>query len=230
MSDPETAKAVDNLALHVYRHIRRMMINYEVVPGQRLIFSDLAKRLNVSRTPVNSALAMLAKEGFLDFVPNQGYTVHRISREEAESLYEILRIINEGAIARAIRKMTPEKLTLLEDKRDRCENAVCRKVNREQFLLDQDFHAAIIAASEIRGLDTYFRDVYQQIYLRISLEGLASGRAQSVIEEHRAIYAAIRNQDVQDAKTKLLDHLDAAKSYIFSRLFPSESSNFRPVD
>ena len=213
-------KPADNLALKVYRHIREMMINYEIVPGQRLIFSDLAKRLNVSRTPVNSALTMLAKEGFLDFVPHQGYTVHRINRKEAESLYEILRIINEGAIGRVIRKLTPSKLEGLEDRKRSCEDAVAKQISREQFLLDQAFHAYIIEASEIRGLAAYFKDIYQQIYLRVSLEGLASSRALRVVEEHQAIFDAIRNQDVSAAKSRLLEHLDAAKHYIFSRLFP----------
>ena len=65
------------------------MFNYDIVPGQRLVFADLAKELNVSRTPVNNALSILAKEGYLDFVPNQGYSVHKLTLEEAKGLYEI---------------------------------------------------------------------------------------------------------------------------------------------
>ena len=42
-------KAIPNnekgLTQMVYREIKEMMLNYEMVPGQRLIFSDLAKRM-----------------------------------------------------------------------------------------------------------------------------------------------------------------------------------------
>ena len=92
-----------NLTQMVYRKIKEMMVNYEVVPGQRLIFSDLANRLGVSRTPVNNALSILANEGFLDLIPHQGYTVHEITKEEAGSLYEIREIIELGSVGKAIR-------------------------------------------------------------------------------------------------------------------------------
>jgi DNA-binding GntR family transcriptional regulator len=219
LHDKQTNKNSENLALRVYHRIREMMISYEIVPGQRLIFSDLAKRLGVSRTPVNSALTMLTKEGFLDFIPHQGYTVHRINQREAESLYEILRIITEGAIGRSIRRLDSEKVRLLEEKKDSCERAVSELTNREQYLLDQEFHAYIIEIAQIQGLSDYFRDIYQQIYLRVSLEGLRSGRAKAVVYEHQCIMNAIRDQNVAEAKHCLLLHLEAAKNYIFSRLF-----------
>ena len=113
-----------SLTQMVYRKIKEMMLNYEIVPGQRLIFSDLAKRMGVSRTPVNNALSILANEGFLDLIPHQGYTVHQITKDEAESLYEIREIIELGALGRAVRALTPEKLAELEEKKRLYENAV----------------------------------------------------------------------------------------------------------
>ena len=94
-----------NLTQMVYEKIKEMMVHYEIIPGQRLIFVDLAKRLGVSRTPVNHALSILSNEGFLDFVPNQGYRVHQITEKEAESLYEIMEIIELGSIGKAIEKL-----------------------------------------------------------------------------------------------------------------------------
>jgi DNA-binding GntR family transcriptional regulator len=37
-----------SLTQMVYRKIKEMMLSYEIVPGQRLIFSDLAKRIGES--------------------------------------------------------------------------------------------------------------------------------------------------------------------------------------
>jgi len=60
-------KGQKNLTLAAYDNIKDMMFNYDIVPGQRLVFVDLAKQLGVSRTPVNNALSILAKEGYLDY-------------------------------------------------------------------------------------------------------------------------------------------------------------------
>ncbi|KAB2840081.1 GntR family transcriptional regulator, partial [bacterium] len=89
-------KKYSNLTLKVYHRIIELMLNYEIVPGQRLVFIDLAKQLGVSRTPVNNALSILAQEGYLDFVPNQGYSVHKLTRKEAENLYEFREVLEVG--------------------------------------------------------------------------------------------------------------------------------------
>ena len=47
-----------NLTQMVYHRIKEMMSNYEIIPGQRLVFVDLANQLGVSRTPVNNALSI----------------------------------------------------------------------------------------------------------------------------------------------------------------------------
>ncbi len=215
--------AEDNLTIRVYRNIRDMMLNYEIVPGQRLIFADLARRLRVSRTPVNNALSLLAKEGFLDFTPNQGYTVHRVTRQEAESLYEMLKIITVGAIGRTIQQLTPAKLTTLHACKQAYQDAVKTEGIRKRFLLDQEYHATIIRISGIHGLDDCFRDIYQQIYLRLSIESLETSRARAVLQEHQQIYDAIALGDVAETRKLVEDHLDAGMQYIVATHFNANS-------
>jgi DNA-binding GntR family transcriptional regulator len=208
-----------NLTQMVYRKIKEMMLNYDIVPGQRLIFSDLAKRMGVSRTPVNSALGILANEGFLDLIPHQGYSVHQITKEEAESLYEIREIIELGALGKAIRALTPKKLGELEEKKRLYENAVVDQVSRGRFTLDQEFHACLVEMSDNLYLADYFREVYQRIFLRHRIEGLRADRAQKVVSEHDEIFEAVSLRDIERAKESIKSHIKAGKEYIFSIIF-----------
>jgi len=41
-------RADENLTHIAYRKIKEMMLNYDIIPGQRLLFVHLAKRLGVS--------------------------------------------------------------------------------------------------------------------------------------------------------------------------------------
>ena len=208
-----------NLTQMVYRRVKEMMLNYEIVPGQRLIFTDLANQLGVSRTPVNNALSILANEGFLDFIPNQGYSVHEITKDEAESLYEIREIIEIGSIGQAIRKLTPEKVERLERQKRLYENAVVEQVSRGRFTLDQEFHACYVQMSENLYLADYFREVYQRIFLRHRIEGLRADRARKVVSEHHEIFEAISLRDVEWVKESIKSHIKAGKDYIFSVIF-----------
>ena len=208
-----------NLNNKVYQQIKQMMINYDLIPGQRLIFTDLADKLGVSRTPVNNALSILAKEGFLDFVPNQGYTVHQITHEEADALYEIREILELGAVDRMIAGLTPEKLKILERKEKSFNQAVAENVRRGRFLLDQDFHAFIVEMSGNAYLAEYFREVYQRIFLRHRIGPLRGDRSVKVPAEHHEIFEAIRQRDADKAKKAISEHIRSGKEYIYSFIF-----------
>jgi DNA-binding GntR family transcriptional regulator len=208
-----------NLNNVVYQKIKQMMLNYELIPGQRLIFADLAEKMGVSRTPVNNALSLLAKEGFLDFTPNQGYTVHQITKEEADSLYEVREILELGALEIAIQKLTPKKLKDLEKKETLFKQAVDEKVSRGRFTLDQEFHAYIVDMSENLYLAEYFREVYQRIFLRHRISALRGDRAVQVPKEHHEIVDAIRSRDVERAKSLIAEHIRSGKEYLYSFIF-----------
>lgn len=214
-----TVKPDENLYQMAYRKIKEMMTNYDIVPGQRLVFIDLAKRLGVSRTPVNTALSILANEGFLDFVPDHGYRVHQITPEEGNALYEIREIIELGAIGTAVRKLTSEKLDLLRKQKSLYEKAIFEQVSRGRFTLDQEFHACYVQMAENPYLTNYFREVYQRIFLRHRMEGLRAGRAKEVVLEHNEIYKAISLKDIERTKKLIKHHLKAGKEYIFSSIF-----------
>jgi GntR family transcriptional regulator, vanillate catabolism transcriptional regulator len=208
-----------NLNNVVYQKIKQMMLNYELIPGQRLIFADLAEKMGVSRTPVNNALSLLAKEGFLDFTPNQGYTVHQITKEEADSLYEVREILELGALEIAIKRLTPKKMKDLEKRETLFKQAVDEKVSRGRFTLDQEFHAYIVEMSENLYLAEYFREVYQRIFLRHRISPLRGDRAVQVPREHHEIVDAIRSRDVERAKGLVSEHIRSGKEYLYSFIF-----------
>jgi DNA-binding GntR family transcriptional regulator len=206
-----------SLTQMAYRKIKDMMFSYEIIPGQRLVFVDLAKKIGVSRTPVNHALSILANEGFLDFIPHQGYAVHELTQEEAGALYQVREIIELGAIELAIRKMTPEKLETLRQKEQViAEKLTADHVTRRNFILDQEFHLCYIDMAGNTYLTGCFREVYQRIFLRHRLEGLSIARNQQVVSEHNEILKAISQKDVRKAKELIKKHIRAAEKSIFS--------------
>jgi DNA-binding GntR family transcriptional regulator len=208
-----------NLTQMAYRKFKEMMFNYDIVPGQRLIFVDFAERLGVSRTPINNALHILSSEGFLDFIPNQGYKVHEITREEATHLYEIRELIELGAIEIAVKKLTTEKMRVLEKQRRLYEKSVLEQITRGRFTLDQEFHACYVQMAENPYLTDYFREVYQRIFLRHRIEGLPVGRPKEVVLEHKEIFTAINMKDVKRIRELIKHHIKAGKDYIFSAIF-----------
>lgn len=217
-------KGQKNLTLAVYDRIKEMMFNYDIVPGQRLVFVDLAEQLGVSRTPVNNALSILAKEGYLDFVPNQGYAVHKLTEDEAECLYEIREIMELGTIGKAIRKMTEQSFEILKQRKIDYEDAITDRVHRKLFILDTEFHAAIIEMIGNTYLVERYRDICQRIFLRHRTEDLRVERIKEIVDEHKALYEAVRIRDVDRAKLLVKSHNKNAKENLFKIIFQKEKA------
>lgn len=218
-------KKQKNLTLAVYYRIREMMLNYEIVPGQRLVFVDLAEQLGVSRTPVNNALSILAKEGYLDFVPNQGYSVHRLTQEEAEALYEIREILEVGTIGKAIRKMSDRDLKVFKQRKLDYANAITDRVHRKLFILDTEFHAGLIEMTGNTIIAGKYRDICQKIFLRHRTEDLRIERIRQIVEEHERIFEAVRLKDVARTKELIKDHNINARKNLFSIIFQHEQAS-----
>jgi len=215
-------KKYSNLTLKVYNQIIELMLHYEIVPGQRLVFIDLAKQLGVSRTPVNNALSILAQEGYLDFVPNQGYSVHKLTLKEAENLFEIRETLEVGFLGKAIRDMTDKKIANVKKRKLEYEKAISGHVNRKLFILDTQFHAAIIDMAENDILSAQYRDICQKIFLRFRTEDLRMNRILDIKEEHNDLYEAIRIKDVERSKELVKMHHAHAQKSLFPIIFPSK--------
>ncbi len=215
-------KKYSNLTLKVYRRIIELMLNYEIVPGQRLVFIDLAKQLGVSRTPVNNALSILAQEGYLDFIPNQGYSVHKLTHQEAVFLFEIREVLEVGFIGKAIRKMDADRLKGLKKRKSDYEKAISNHVDRKLFILDTEFHAGILDMVDNDILSARYRDICQKIFLRFRTEDLRLNRIMDIKVEHNDIFEAICLKDVERSKELVKLHHKSSQQNLFPIIFPSE--------
>jgi len=60
----DSPKRGDSLTL-AFQRLREMIVSGQLSPGSRIIESELAERLGVSRTPVRGALQLLQREGLV---------------------------------------------------------------------------------------------------------------------------------------------------------------------
>ena len=201
-----------------------MMINYDIIPGQRLTFADLAQQLGVSRTPVNNALSILAKEGYLDFVPNQGYSVHKLTKDEAESLYEIREILEVGTVEKAIAQITDDKISTLEKRMQDYESAISDHVHRKLFLLDTEFHSGLIEMVGNKFLTERYQDICLRIVLRFRTEDLRMERISDIIHEHQELIEAVRGRQVDQLRHLIQNHNHNAKENLFAIIFRNDSA------
>ncbi|MGZ8202264.1 MAG: GntR family transcriptional regulator, partial [Burkholderiales bacterium] len=136
------ARAADSAA-QIYEHVKTMAMTFEIRPGERVNEVEIARSLNVSRTPLREALNRLLMEGFLTRAPNRGFIGRPLDAKQVFDLYELRRALEGSIVAIACERATDEELLELERfvkaSKDRPEDT-----NASALLaLDEQFHERI---------------------------------------------------------------------------------------
>jgi DNA-binding GntR family transcriptional regulator len=108
-SDRSTIAGAPDRSSQVYRQLRELIVRGRLAPGSRIIESDVAERLQVSRTPVRAALQRLRQEGYVHAATTGRQlrlSIAPLTREDARELFGIVGEI-EGLGARWAAALEP---------------------------------------------------------------------------------------------------------------------------
>ncbi|MES3033731.1 MAG: GntR family transcriptional regulator [Gemmatimonadota bacterium] len=193
----------------VYHALRELIVRGQLAPGARIVESDVATRLHVSRTPVRGALQRLQQEGYIVDSPSLQQsrpTVAPMTREDAMELFSIVAEI-EGLAARYAAHLATvardRLVTELTTINSRLGKAAAAKAPRHDLLyeLDERFHRAYVTAAagpRLRALHDAVKpqaERYERLYVSLLSRGLAPS-----VKEHDAITRAIRSGDADGAQ------------------------------
>lgn len=177
-------------------------------PGDRLVESELAERLGVSRTPVREALQRLETQAMLTR-DGRSLIVATLDHNQLAELYAV-RSELEGLAARlAARHATPEEMRVLQSMvaEDR---ALLGGDPRALSRANKRFHKQIHLASHNRFLVQQLDLVHRSMALMANTSFAAEGRDEVALAEHDQIVAAIAAGDGEAADQALRTHISRA--------------------
>jgi len=183
------------------------IINGGFLPGEQLDIASLAERFQVSRTPVREAVQQLSTSGLVTVVPKRGTFVAQVSLAQLIEMFEVMAEI-EGMCGRlAARRIEAAELSALERALRGCEEAATAGRADEYYYENATFHALIYAASHNRFLAAEAQRLCGRLkpYRRLQLR--VSDRIRRSLEEHWAIFEAIRAGNGDDAERLLRGHV-----------------------
>ena len=99
----------------VARHVRRLVFDGRLQPGQRLPQDDIARAVGVSRIPVREAIIALEREGWLRVEPHRGTFVNALDDRAITDRFALYGRFFGFAARRAIGRMSAADLEELTD-------------------------------------------------------------------------------------------------------------------
>ncbi|HEU0053089.1 MAG TPA: GntR family transcriptional regulator, partial [Longimicrobium sp.] len=194
---------------HVYQQLRGLIVRGQLAPGTRVVETEVAEKLGVSRTPVREGLRRLEQEGYLLADPlahQQRLTVAPLTRQDVRELLNIVGTLEGLAAYGASERPTAERTELCRALRDA--NAAFRRAAEARgndqnhvYDLDEAFHRALVEAGAGARLRTLHEAVKPQAerYIRMYIS-LLLGDVKPSVDEHGAIITAIRKGDAEAAQ------------------------------
>ncbi|MGQ0567258.1 MAG: GntR family transcriptional regulator [Gemmobacter sp.] len=178
------------------------------LPGDRLVESELAERLGVSRTPVREALQRLETQAMLTR-DGRSLIVASLDHNQLAELYAV-RTELEGLAARlAARHATDEELRVLRAMVDD-DMVLVGGDPRALARANKRFHHQIHLASHNRFLVQQLDLVQRSMALMANTTFAAEGRDVAGLAEHDAIVQAISARDADAACQALRTHISRA--------------------
>lgn len=177
------------------QQIRQMILQGDLLPGQKVHQGELAEALEMSRIPVREALSTLQAEGLLVHRPNTGFSVVRFSRDDLHEIYLMRRLL-ETELLRSI-DLSEVDADALEEIDDRLSVTSAEEQPDEYHQTNTEFHFALFDHSPLQLVR---REVAQLWYKSAFYRSLYFNEAAApqVHDDHRAIVAAVRSNDLEE--------------------------------
>jgi GntR family transcriptional regulator of gluconate operon len=209
--------------------LRKRIIGGGFTSGQRLVETQLAKQLQISRGPIREALKQLAAEGLVREEPRRGTFVTAPTGKDVRDVYDLRAAIEPRAARLLIRHQDPQALEELRRALGRLQAAVRRSDLRELVRSDFEFHETLCRVSGNNRLHAVF--VHNASVLRVLIqleEGQFYRSFREVEQQHRELLASIEASDETKAEELIVRHLEDARDRLLSYLADTAVPAIRP--
>ncbi|MEM6387977.1 MAG: GntR family transcriptional regulator [Pseudomonadota bacterium] len=179
-----------------------------VKPGDRLVESQIAKRMGISQSPVREALRDLVAMRFVEVAPHKGARVRALDKREVIEVYPVRASLEELAGHLAAERAA-QRVDDLERAVEKMGKAFKDKDARTMAHWDVNFHRTIIEASENRTLIETWNSLMIEARTFLTLKQLMVLKPDlDLTPWHRPIVEAIRGGDAERCGFEMRKHVE----------------------
>ncbi len=192
-----------------YEALKAQILSGELSPGTFLSERTLAARLNMSKTPVRTALERLEMERFIAISPQQGIVVRGLTLTEINDHYDLRIALETFVASRLAGRLTAEQDAALTANLSAMARAAADRDKPRFMTLDTEFHLLLCESLENREIVRVMehqRDKFMRVIM--PLIERHGERVNDTLAEHAGILEAVRQGDGREAAARIAQHLN----------------------
>jgi len=180
-----------------------------ILPGDRIIETELAAQLGVSRVPVREALRVLESQGIVVNEPYKGIRLTPVTAERIDQLIEVRVALETTAATRAIRlghnqaaNLDALRAIVLEMEAMAAKNDVFGFATA-----DTSFHRTFCSFADNAVLSDMWEMLARQMTIIFGLSALGKPM-RDIVDEHHTLIAVFQSGKTSAIATAISDHID----------------------
>ena len=201
-----------------YEVLKHAIITGEIPAGERIVETDYAERLHISRTPLREALRKLERDGLVEYVLRRGVVVRAFTISDVDEIYTIRNSLEMLTLPAIIAKATADDIASLREKLNAMDKLMQQGDIDTLSPLTRAFHAQFteICAQKrilrvIESQDEYIRR-FSAMAIRQE-DRLAMAHA-----EHYQMVDLVEKRDLPSLQTLVFQHIERSKENCLAAL------------
>lgn len=202
----------------IYNQLKKAIVYGDLSPGERLFESELAKKLNVSRTPIREAFRQLQMEGYITVLANKGACVSKLPSGEIEDIYNIISLLEGYAAELAAKRVKGPELNKLNSIRRKLVFYASKKRYRDYVEENTKFHHFITVLSHNNSLAKTITELRARIYRYRLTSVTIPGYLEKYASDHAKIITAMKKNDAVRSRKYMQEHVNFVKKVLVNFL------------
>lgn len=191
----------------IYDELKRMIMDFEIVPGARFTETQIAEHFKVSRTPVRAALQRLELEGQLVIKPKQGCFVRSIDLLQVSHYYDVRVALEIMSVREAMAQGDRAAIEALAYKWDPAHKRLGEEISEALKQEEEQFHIELARASRNEVLVSYLDDINNHIRAVRRLGWPDQVSVDDTYKEHFLICQLMLEGRAEDAVAEMINHI-----------------------
>lgn len=195
-----------SLASVVYHEIEKMILEGDLVGGDRINEKALAEQQGVSRGPIREACRRLEEAGLVEIKVNRGVFVRKLEFDDVLELYDIRAALFAFAGRILAQVVTEEEIAELEDVLERMRGFVDRHDIDGYYPLNLEFHAKLMSYTGNKRLARLYEGMDKELHLYRRRSLVAGENIKTSCEEHARIIETLRGGNPSEVARAMRIH------------------------
>ena len=201
-----------------YEVLKHAIITGEIPAGERIVETDYAERLHISRTPLREALRKLERDGLVEYVLRRGVVVRAFTIADVEEIYTIRNALEMLTLPAIIRNATEEDVVSLKERLREMDEVMAHGDIETLSPMARAFHSQLTALCRQNRILRVIEGQDEFITRFSAMAIRQENRRSQAHEEHYKLVEYVEKRDLEHLEKLMRKHIERSKENCLAAL------------